>query len=741
MLINFSSHPSQKWSAEQLSQARKQFGGVTDLKFPNVNPNCTENDISKLTNIFYNKILKIAQNIKKTEEVTVHIMGERTLTFTILTRLLSTGIPCVASCTQKEIVENANGRKESVVKFVRFRYYLPYIQPKEEIHGKTEVTKFAAEPVRALKRDGADLDSLNRNQGVPVREQQTEDSTQDVAPKKNSNFTETVCPKIQAPVIKGKIDLDTLKCDTRPIKKSTQQPISTPLPTPNPVLPTNLKDIQLTAQQNEALDKIKRFINDDSKRIFILKGFAGTGKTTLTRFLLEHLKKEQIDVALMAPTGRAAKILSNLSNYAAATIHSNIYKLNNLNKDLPEEKLEELTADQTGQLYLTFYPTQTTFDDQYNGKIYIVDEASMISDKEDLLITQAKFGSGKLLTELLEYDKHPKSKFIFIGDPCQLPPIRGLESPALSSSYLQKHFNCDVDEFSLTEIMRQADDGDLITATKKIRELRENAPLVEDPFSDSWARLPLRDCKETHLYPDTDSMLEKHIELIRNNGYNDSIFICGSNRKRNQYSALIRKSLGFSSNQVQKGDLLMVIQNNQPTGLLNGDMVEVLRVDPLRTYRANCSFINIHIRELFTKQEHNVLLMEQPLNLNSLNIDSNMQTNLFIDFAKRMANKGITQQKHPKEFQKALMDDPYLNALRCHYGYAVTCHKAQGGEWNNVFIDFGIMVKNPTKEKYQWIYTAVTRARTGLHVLDKPYICNADGSSNFNYYRRIFIIS
>lgn len=116
-----------------------------------------------------------------------------------------------------------------------------------------------------------------------------------------------------------------------------------------------------------------------------------------------------------------------------------------------------------------------------------------------------------------------------------------------------------------------------------------------------------------------------------------------------------------------------------------------------------------------------------------------MQTNLFIDFAQRMNKNGITQNKHPKEFQKALMEDPYLNALRCHYGYAITCHKAQGGEWNNVFIDFGLNIKNPTQEKYQWIYTAVTRARTGLHVLDKPYICNLDGTSGTPFYETIFL--
>lgn len=682
MLINFSNYPSQKWSTEQLVQAKKQFGGVTDLKFPNVNPNCTESDIANLTNIFYQKIQKIVKNIKRTEEITVLIMGESTLTFTLLTRLLGSGIPCVASCYQIDTIKNENGKKESIRKFVKFRYYNSYTQPKAD-----------------------------------------------------SNIIKAVCPQLTPPIVKGKIDLDTLKQETRPIKKSQQPPITPPLPT----LPKSLKDIKLTAHQNEALDSIKRFINDDSKRIFILKGYAGTGKTTLTRFLLEHLKKEKIDISLMAPTGQAAKVLSNLSNYPAATIHSSIYKLNDLNKDLPEEKLEELTADQTGQLYLTFYPTRTTFDDQDKGKIYIIDEASMISDIEELLISQAKFGSGKLLTELLEYDKHPKSKFIFIGDPCQLPPIRGLESPALSPSYLQKHFNCGVDEFTLTEIMRQAGDSDLIMATKKIRELRENAPLIENFTSLTWARLPLRDCKETHIYPDIDSMLGKHIELIRSNGYNDSIFICGSNRMRNQYSAKIRRSLGFSSPQVEKGDLLMVIQNNIPTGLLNGDMVEVLRVDSQRTYRANCTFINIHVRELFTQKEHNVLLMEQPLNHNSLNISTDMQTNLFIDFAQRMNKNGITQNKHPKEFQKALMEDPYLNALRCHYGYAITCHKAQGGEWNNVFIDFGLNIKNPIQEKYQWIYTAVTRARTGLHVLDKPYICNLDGTSGTPFYETIFL--
>ena len=155
---------------------------------------------------------------------------------------------------------------------------------------------------------------------------------------------------------------------------------------------------------------------------------------------------------------------------------------------------------------------------------------------------------------------------------------------------------------------------------------------------------------------------------------------------------------------------------------MNGDMVEVVHIDSKDVIRAGLVFRTVVLRELFTGDLKQVLLLCTTLINGVLNLDAHQQTELFLDFVKRMKKKGIDQKKNIEEFNRAMMEDPYLNALRCMYGYAVTCHKSQGGEWNNVYVDFGNMARNLTKSKMQWVYTAVTRAKKTLHMLDRPYI-------------------
>lgn len=482
--------------------------------------------------------------------------------------------------------------------------------------------------------------------------------------------------------------------------------------------------ITLTENQKEVLKHIKKFVFESDCCIFILKGYAGTGKTTLMRFLIKELKKEKHSFKLLAPTGRAAKVLSNICDTNAETIHSMIYTFTDLNKDLSDVKSTELNIDDTGQLYLNFEAV-TVDADNPQPILYIVDESSMVSDSEDRIITQARFGSGKLLSELLNFDKRPDSKFIFVGDPCQLPPIQEVQSPALDTNYFMRHFNMIAKEQSLTDIFRQESGSSLIPASQHIRELCEYAPENEMFYrgGKSWGRVQLRYCKETCLHMDLEDMTDEYVNIVKKEGYNSAIFITMSNRKCAQISSQIRNKLGFFDSNIEKGDLLMVIQNNFPTGLMNGDMVEVDEVQHDRTVtRAGLTFVPVKVRELFTNRKVSILLLTDTLYSGTLNLDSYKQTALFIDFVKRMKKKNITQKKNKKLFKEALRKDPFLNALRCNFGYAVTCHKAQGGEWDNVFVDISNMLLNPTKSKYQWIYTAVTRTRKFLHLLNKPYI-------------------
>ena len=486
---------------------------------------------------------------------------------------------------------------------------------------------------------------------------------------------------------------------------------------------SDIANIKLTVSQENVLRQIIDFVESSTERVFILKGYAGTGKTTLMRFLIKELTEKDKHYRLLASTGRAAKVLANLSesNGETSTIHSMVYSFNGLNKEVEEK--EELTSDKMGQLYLVFEPSHL---DAKAGPdmVYIVDEASMVSDVETKDVTQAKFGDGRLLKALLDYDPRPGSKFIFVGDPCQLPPIEEYYSPALMPEYFQKQFGLKVQEAQLTEIMRQQGISGIVDASKQIRRLYNSAPESSLLYGSQklWGQLPFRRYKDIMLHPDLEAMLNEYVAKVTRDGLNSAICICRSNKACSQLSVAIRGKLGFTDGRIQQGDLLMVIQNNMATGLMNGDMVIVEEISLETTNRARLTFRQMTVRELFTRRTYTPLVIEEIAYQNRLNLDGSQQQALFIDFIGRMREKGINQ-KQKNAFYDAMFKDPYLNALRCVFGYAITCHKSQGGEWDEVFVHVPRNITlNPTKETYQWVYTSMTRARKTLHMIDDFYI-------------------
>lgn len=481
------------------------------------------------------------------------------------------------------------------------------------------------------------------------------------------------------------------------------------------------KDIQLTRSQQITFDRLLSFVESETDRIFILKGYAGTGKTTLMRFLIHELMEKGLRYLLLASTGRAAKILNNLTGEGnnASTIHSLIYKFQDFNQDLSRMKGN---VEPSGQLFLVFEPVRLN-QENTPATIYIIDEASMVSDVTEKHITQASFGSGRVLKELLDYDQRSKSKFIFIGDPCQLPPVDQHFSPALMPEYFKEIFNLQAKMAELTEIMRQKNNNSIVNASKKIRKLYENAPSTNIYGNQLvWGFFPLRNCQDIKLYQSNETMLEHYIQTIKKNGYNHATYICRSNAMCGQMARVIRERLHLSSPKVQKNDLLLVIQNNLLCGLMNGDMVTVETINEKTILRAGISFREATVKELFTKRNYRILLMEDTLYINRLNLNEVQQTQLYVDFIQRMNKVGIKQKT--EEFQRRMRNDPYLNALRCVFGYAITCHKAQGGEWNDVYINIvpRNLTINPTKSTYQWMYTAMTRAKQTLHLVDDFFI-------------------
>jgi len=336
--------------------------------------------------------------------------------------------------------------------------------------------------------------------------------------------------------------------------------------------------IKLTTSQELVLSKLEKFVFQSADRFFILKGYAGTGKTTLMHFFIEKLQEKKVNFKLLAPTGRAAKVLTDHTGYEASTIHSMIYSRPRFSQDLSQVN-EKTNVDKFGQLVLLFEPITLEGEDPNEEVIYIVDESSLISDEPEESVTQAKFGSGRLLQELLDFDTRRKAKFIFVGDPCQLPPIRDIASPALNKRYLENTFGASVQEATLTEIMRQ--NNSIVFAGNLIRKLWEGAPEKESDYASIkpdynrnplWgAKIPLRQFKDIEVHYDLDEMKQLYIANVRDKGYADSVFICSSNKNCHSISLDLRARLGFSGT-VQKGDLLMVIQNQRTTGLLNGDI-------------------------------------------------------------------------------------------------------------------------------------------------------------------------
>ncbi|MCQ2974317.1 MAG: DEAD/DEAH box helicase [Bacteroidales bacterium] len=483
--------------------------------------------------------------------------------------------------------------------------------------------------------------------------------------------------------------------------------------------------ITLTPSQQDAFDKIIDFVENKKDRVFILKGYAGTGKTTITKQLINTLSKMKVHYYLAASTGRASKIMSDISGYSSTTIHSMIYSYKDFNQDIKivvdnkkDEQIEK--NDRIKHFYLVFDFKPLPDHEQQN--VYIIDESSMISDKAQIVVTQAQFGSGKLLSDLLEYDK--TGQFIFIGDNCQLPPINQEISPALSIDYFKENFDIDAQWAELTEIMRQKGDNDIIRLSEKIRKCYFSAPFDDSNYQGSnWSKLQWRNSNNIILYENELAFLEKYSDMIYNENYNCATMLSYSNKRCNELSRTIRKFLGFRGDLVV-GDLLLVTQNNLISGLMNGDLVKVKAIKSQEyNSRAGLTFIGVTVENIANNQEYQQLMIKDVLyDTKTANLNIEQQNSLFIDFIIRMVQKGVKNQKS-SEFVDAMHNDEYLNALRCTYGYVLTCHKAQGGEWNDVFLSpMRSITLNVTKGKYQWIYTGMTRAKKNLHLVDDFFI-------------------
>ncbi|MGM0944687.1 MAG: ATP-dependent DNA helicase [Bacteroidota bacterium] len=457
--------------------------------------------------------------------------------------------------------------------------------------------------------------------------------------------------------------------------------------------------IQLTSQQQEAFDKILDFLNEPDQAFFILKGYAGTGKTTLLQHLAHHLEQSRIQFSLLAPTGRAAAVLSAKTGYTAKTIHSELYHFKDIDGDAPPEK-DKTEIEDYGQMRLLF-AIRTA--DEDSDKVYVIDEASMIGDERNDESSFASFGTGHLLTDLMTLVGG--NKIIFAGDPCQLPPVGSLESPALMEDFFRK-LGKKVYSFEMTQILRQKQDSEVLKLATQIRRMTEIS------YKTKWVKIPARSGQWIQL-SGFDRMKEMYISDLINHGSENIIAISLSNKNCNQINLEVRKRMyGNAYKPLQKGDLLMVTQNNYLVPLTNGDFVEVTEIGHEETIKG-ISFAHVTVKTRLTNRSHEILLCLDPLNNGSSNLNTEQQRLLMIDFSQRMRDKKIRPKSDA--YFAAMQKDPILNSLRANYGYAVTCHKSQGGEWEKVyfFLNKGMYVMDPP-ELTRWWYTGITRSKEQL---------------------------
>lgn len=492
--------------------------------------------------------------------------------------------------------------------------------------------------------------------------------------------------------------------------------------------------ITLTNDQRNALERLHAFLESDD-RVFILQGYAGSGKTTLLKGLIDYLEelKRQFDV--MAPTGRAAKILKDKTGYGQ-TIHRTIYNF---------EELKTIQSKDNEDDHSFHYVFPIRQNDTV-GKIMIIDESSMISSREakNELFT---FGTDILLNDLLTYSRIPNTanKIIFVGDPAQLPPVGDNSSKTLMPEYFEG-LGIKTQSISLKEVVRQQDNTILQNATK-IRSLIG----VE-----TRSKLTLDYDENCFVKTKSENIANQYIEKFPLPEIGQGVIIAFSNAQCLEYNRSVRKKIFPQLETVTSGDLLMINHNNYHTygmELMNGEMAKVMEVDQNVISRKNIpvyeningkrvkKHVTLNFRKAIIRVEHyseeiNCLIIDSLLNSPGRDLTISEMKALYIDFVMRFQDKekekkekGLPYYKvGSEEFKEQLKSDPYFNALRVKYGYAITCHKSQGGEWQTTFVDY--YGRTSLKDDpLRWSYTATTRA------VEKCYAANAPNVSVFSTFK------
>lgn len=461
----------------------------------------------------------------------------------------------------------------------------------------------------------------------------------------------------------------------------------------------NINDYFTFKPDNEKSALIKRMHNflNNQNDVFILSGYAGTGKTTFLKALAIYLSKTKREFHLFASTGRAATILANKTNYPTSTIHMGIYTFD-----------EELIADNYRTLLF-----KLAFNNASDNAVYIIDESSMISNRKSKN-TFINFGTGALLTDIVKYTQG--RKVIFVGDSAQLPPVNSDISPALTESYLKHNFNLQLESFKLKHIHRQkTNSGILKISLHFINRFNKN--------DFNRIRIHASRSNDVIIHHRENDFLKSYSETYDFTTDLKNVLICVSNKSAHHFNMQIRNLLFKQADILEKNEQFVVYANNYLYDVFNGQGIVLKEYSKTTERKAGLNFRKCKFGFINKKRrDFEAFIIDEYLLSPKPGISAEAERNLMIDFSYRMKKLNVFP-RNKMAWVENLKNDPYLNALRIRYSYAMTCHKAQGGEWDNVYLFFeNYFGSFDLKYQHRWTYTAVARSRNKLHLLSNPYI-------------------
>jgi len=448
---------------------------------------------------------------------------------------------------------------------------------------------------------------------------------------------------------------------------------------------------QVTDSQGLLLQRLSDFIFDETRGIFLLKGYAGTGKTTIISTLVNNLWQSKFKFTLLAPTGRAAKVISSYAHKQAFTIHKHLY--------YPQ-------TDASGKVKFTLRQNKQ------RRTIFIVDEASMISGENT---SDSLFDNRSVLSDLVTYVySQPGNKLILVGDTAQLPPVGLPVSPALDKHYLEQNFNLPVAEFELNEVVRQSLESGILFNATKIRQELQSRQIGEIKFNTTGFN--------DFIKLDNGYDIQDAIETAyAGNNFEETAIIVRSNKRANLYNQQIRNKILLKDNELDAGDYLMVVKNNyfwldkssQAGFIANGDIVEVLEIYRfIDLYDFRFAEVKLRLVDYPDEKPFETVIMLDTLYMDTPSLNYERANQLY-----QAVNEDYAHLKTKWARYKKVKENKYFNALQVKFSYALTAHKSQGGQWQNVFVEQPYQLDLTEPEQLRWLYTAFTRAQKKMYLI------------------------